>query len=158
VSSFGSQLVVGNQVRVSKTNNLLSPSVTLGLQSQVGDVQTTTLTNNGAQSLGTVAAYPAALMPPLPLAGNPTGSTSNVTVAPQAHESLSPGAYGNLTIGNQAKVTLAAGSYSFSSVSIGNQVQVVGNSAGVTLLVSGTFATGSEEGVAPFLSIPRAAA
>ena len=145
VGSFGPQLLVGQQVQVSKTNNLLSPSVSLGSQCQVGDVQTTTLTNHGAQSLGTVAAYPASLMPALPVAGNPTGSTSNVTVAAQAHVSLSPGAYGSLTIGNQAQVTLAAGSYSFSSVSIGNQVQIAGNSSGVTWLVSGTFAAGSED-------------
>ena len=145
VSTFGSQLLVGNQVQVSKTNNLLSPSVTLGQQSRVGDVQTTTLINDGAQSLGTVAAYPASLMPPLPVVGTAGSSTSHVTISAQAHASLSPGTYGSLTIGNQAQVALAAGSYSFSSVSIGNQVHITGNPGGVVFLVGGTFVTGSED-------------
>ena len=145
VTGFGAQLIVGPQVQISKTNNLLAPSVTLGSQSQVGDVQATTLVNNGAQSLGTVAAYPASLMPVRPVASNPASSTSDVTVAAQAHVSLSPGAYGSLTVGNQAYVTLAAGTYSFSSVSLGNEVQILGNTAGVTWLVGGPFATGSED-------------
>ncbi len=145
VSSFGSQLVVGEQTQVSPANNILSPSTTLGFQAQVGDVETNALTNNGAESLGTVAPYPASLMPPLPFAGNPAAPTSDVTVASHEHVALSPGAYATLTIGDQAHVALAAGSYSFSSISIGDQVQLTGDSGGVTLLVSGTFATGSED-------------
>jgi kumamolisin len=149
VSSFGPQLTVGQQVQISQGNNLLAPSVVLEPQCQVGDVQTNALTNNGAQHVGTVASYPASLMPLLPLAGNPGSHGSNVSIGAQAHVSLSPGNYGALTIGNQAQVTLAAGSYSFSSITIGNQVQVWAASGGVTILDSGTLATGSEDQIRP---------
>jgi alpha-tubulin suppressor-like RCC1 family protein len=143
VASFGSQLIVDPQAQTFSAN-LIAPSVTLGSQCQVGSIQTSTLTNNGAQSLGTVATYPASLMPPPPVAGNPATSSSNLTIAADARTTLSPGAYGALTIGNQAQVTLAAGSYSFSSVAIGNQVRITTTSPGVTWLVSGTFAVGNQ--------------
>jgi hypothetical protein len=149
VSSFGPQLTVGQQVQTSQGNNLLAPSVLLDPQCQVGDVQTNALTNNGAQHVGTVASYPASLMPLLPLAGNPGSPGSNVSIGAQAHASLSPGHYGALTIGNQAQVTLAAGSYSFSSITIGNQVQIWAASGAVTILDSGTLATGSEDQIRP---------
>ena len=149
VSSFGPQLTVGQQVQTSQGNNLLAPSIVLEPQCQVGDVETNALTDHGAQHVGTVASYPAPLMPLLPLAGNPGSPGSNVSIGAQAHVSLAPGSYGALTIGNQAQVTLAAGSYSFSSIIIGNQAQVWAASGGVTILDSGTFATGSEDQIRP---------
>jgi hypothetical protein len=145
VASFGAQLSVGSQTQVSRANNLLAPSVTLGHQSQVGDVQTTTLVNNGAQSVGTVAAFPASLMPSLPAANTPATSTFNVTVAAQAHTTIAPGTYGALVVGNQAHVTLAAGTYCFTNVTVGNEVHLAASAPGVTMLVAGTFAAGSQD-------------
>ena len=59
-STFGPQLVVGAHAEVASPSNILSPSTTLGSKAQVGDVQTTTLVNDGATSIGTVASFPAA--------------------------------------------------------------------------------------------------
>ena len=86
------------------------------------------------------------LLTPLIAVGKrcPTSSTSNITIAAQAHVTLTPGIYGNLAVGNQAQVTLSSGAYSFSQVSLGNQVQIIGNANGVTVSVGGTFVTGSE--------------
>lgn len=149
VSSFGPQLTVGQQVQTSSSNNLIAPSVVLGSQCQVGDVQTNAFTNDGAQSYGNVATYPASTMPPLPLGGNPGSPGSDVNVAAQGQVTLSPGAYGALTIGDQAQVTLAAGVYSFSSVTLSDQVQVWTDPGGVTLLDGGTLSTGIEDQIVP---------
>lgn len=147
--SFGDQLVVGDHAQITETNNLLAPSVTLGSKSQVGDVETNTLHNDGAISFGTVTPYPALSMPPLPIAGNPAPSTSNITVGAHEVTTLLPGAYGALAVGDYASVLLSAGTYSFASVSIGDHVQTTSDPAGVTLLVSGTLSTGGWDQIAP---------
>ena len=149
VSSFGPQLVVGDHVQVDTANSLLSPSTTLGSKAQVGDVQTTSLQNNGAKSVGTVAPYPASAMPPVPVAGSNGGSGSDVTIASHQNTSLSPGSYGALSIADHCNVMLGQGTYSFTSVSVSEHVQLASDPAGVTLLVSGAFAVAGWDLIGP---------
>jgi hypothetical protein len=106
VPSFGPQLIVGEHVQVDPANNLLAPSTTLGSKAQVGDVQTTTLQDNGATTVGAVAPYPAALMPSLPLAHPPTATGSDVAVATHQNATLTPGTYGALNVADHCVVQL----------------------------------------------------
>jgi hypothetical protein len=138
-SGFGPQLVVGSAATVQATHNLVAPSVSLGSQAHVGDVQTNALTNSGA-TLGTLASYPAS-MPALPFA-LPTGSGgSNVTVPAFTIATLNPGNYGALNV--TGTVYLNAGSYTFSSVTMANQAHLAGVSGTATVAVTGTFQAGN---------------
>ncbi len=83
-SSVGTQLTVGNQDVLDPLHTVYAPSVSLGSQTVVGDVDANTLTNSGG-FLGTLAPYPSSVMPlmqigPAADAGNPedgcTGSAS----------------------------------------------------------------------------------
>src|SRR5205814_8471459 len=79
-ASFGPQLKIGAQDTVDTRHNLLSPSVSLGRRALVGDVQTDALTDDGAIH-GTVAPFPAASMPPGPLAPGRTPGSQAVIVS-----------------------------------------------------------------------------
>jgi hypothetical protein len=146
--SFGDQLLVGDHVQVAPTANLLSPSVTLGLKSQVGDVQTNALHNDGATSIGAVASYPSS-MPPVPVAGNPAQAATDVSIGSHETQTLSPGAYGSLTIADHATVFLSAGTYSFASMTIADHVILMGDPAGVVVLVRGALSSAGWDQVAP---------
>lgn len=147
-SSFGSQLKIGNLSTVQSTHNVLAPSVTLGLLASVGDVQTTTLTNNGG-SLHTQAAFPAAAMPSLPLAGAPVSGGAAVTVPAFTITNLPPGSYGALNV--VGTLLLNPGAYSFASVTLANQAHVAANSGGVTIQVAGGFVVGQSATILPGL-------
>lgn len=154
VPSFGDQLVVGDHAQVTPASNLLSPSVTLGSKSQVGDVQTNALHNNGAISVGTVASYPSTAMPQAPAAGGTGGSGADIIVGSHQYATLFPGTFGALTIGDHSNVTLSSGTYSFSAVSISDHVQVAAAPGGVTLFISGSLAIGGWDQVAPGSGAP----
>jgi hypothetical protein len=115
VSTFGTQLAVGPYSAVDSGFNLLAPSVALGPNSRVGDVQTSSLQNNGG-TLGTLGPFPASAMPPLPLALPSVGSGPDVTVAPLKRTSLAPGSYGALRV--SGTLFLSPGTYSFTSASV----------------------------------------
>jgi hypothetical protein len=138
-SAFGTQLVVGSSTTVQRNHNLVAPSVSLGSQAQVGDVQTNSLTNSGA-TLGTQASYPSSMpAPPLALGAGPGGS--NVTVPAFTITTLNPGAYGALSV--TGTVYLNAGNYTFSSVTLANQAHLAGVSGTATVSVAGTFQAGN---------------
>ncbi len=138
--NVGTQLNVGSQTQLDAQHTLYAPSVSLGSQAVVGDVEATTLTNSGG-SFGTQAPYPASAMPLLPLALASTPNTTNVSVAQGQHATLSPGPYGTLT--DNGIVFLNPGTYSFSSVTLGNNAQLQALQGGSTsVLIEGTLSTG----------------
>ncbi len=146
-SSFGTQLVIGNQVGVDAQNNLLAPSVSLGKLSIVGDVQTSSLVNNGALHVGHQAAFPSS-MPPLPLAFAPATGGTDVKVSLGQLKNLAPGSYGALNV--SGIVYLTTGTYSFASVTLGNLAQMVALQPGVVVNVAGTFNAGQATQVIAF--------
>ena len=89
----------------------------------------TTLTNSGS-SFGSLAPYPASAMPVLPSALANTPGTTNVTVAQGQQQTLNPGSFGTLT--DNGIVFLNPGTYSFASVTLGNNAQLVAQSGGAT--------------------------
>jgi Kelch motif len=149
-SAFGPQLIVGSSTTVQTNHNLAAPSVSLGSQAQVGDVQTNSLTNAGA-TLGTQAPYPSSL-PATPLALPPGPGGSSVTVPALTTTTLNPGNYGALSV--TGTVFLNAGNYTFASVTMANQAHFAGVSGTATVSVAGTFQAGnsvsiSSPGAAP---------
>jgi hypothetical protein len=150
------QLTVGSFDGLDPLRNLYSPSVTLGSGAVAGDIETNALQNNGGL-FNTQAPYPSS-MPPLPQIFPATPSGSNVTVSALQITNLTPGSYGNLT--DNGIVNLAPGTYSFASITLGNNAQLVGLLGGSTsVLVSGSFTAGqaahvlTNAGSAPHLAI-----
>jgi hypothetical protein len=144
-SSFGSQVVVSQLASVDHVHNILGPSVSLGLLSTVGDVQTNSLTNNGA-ALGQLGPFPASSMPPLPLATATGSGGSNVNVPALTITTLQPGSYGALTV--TGTVLLNAGAYTFTSVTMANSSHLGVVSGAATVSVAGTFTAGTYASIA----------
>ena len=138
---------MGSQTQLDTQHTLYAPSVSLGSQAIVGDVDATTVTNSGS-SFGSLAPYPASAMPVLPstLANRP--GTTNVTVAQGQQQTLNPGSFGTLT--DNGIVFLNPGTYSFASVTLGNNAQLVAQSGGATSVsIGGTLSTGTGAQVFP---------
>jgi hypothetical protein len=139
-SATSPQLTVGAFDGLDLVHTLFAPAISVGNGAVVGPVDTTTLQNNGGQ-VGAQAAYPN-LMPPLPPALVGTPGTSNVTVAQGHQQTLNPGNFG--TLSDNGIVFLNPGTYSFSSVTLGNNAQLVAQSGGSTsVLITGTLSTGT---------------
>jgi Pro-kumamolisin, activation domain len=136
-ATFGAQIAVGAFSEVA--GNLWAPSVSLGLDAQVGKVQTNALQNNGGFS-GTVTAFDPTVMPPTPLATPPASSGPNVSVASGQTKTLTPGAYGELTV--SGVLVLAPGAYSFADVTLAPQAQLLSNAGVVSIQVAGRLTTG----------------
>jgi hypothetical protein len=148
ISSFGAQLVVGDHAQVDPAHTLLSPSVTLGAHAQVGDVETSTLVNDGA-SLGVVAPFPVGLMPPEPLASVSPSSGPSITVGSYGSATLSPGSYGALTVADHSNVVFDAGVYQFASFTVADHVTLTADAGGVTIDVAGTLSLAGWDQWAP---------
>ena len=115
------QLVVGAQDGLDPAHTSFAPAISIGNLAQVGAVDTNSLTNNGGQ-VGTQSGYPSP-MPPLPTVFPATPGTMNVTVAQGQQQTLSPGSFGTLT--DNGIVFLSPGTYSFASVTLGNNAQLL---------------------------------
>jgi alpha-tubulin suppressor-like RCC1 family protein len=140
-SSVGTQLTVGSQDQLDLTHTVYGPSVSLGSQAIVGDIDANALTNNGGQ-FAAQAPYPSAAMPLEPLALTGAAGTTNITVSQGQQQTLTPGPYGTLT--DDGVVLLQPGAYSFVSVALGNNAQLQALPGGATSLgISGTFSTGT---------------
>jgi hypothetical protein len=135
---LGSQLALGGYVVVENSESLFSPTASLGINSSVGDLQTNSLLSNENGHYQALTPFPAAAMPPSPLAQPVTASTTAVTVASGATLTLSPGNYGDLTIGSHAQVFLNPGTYSFSNIVTAEYGHLNAQAGGVDVRVSGT--------------------
>jgi hypothetical protein len=146
-SGSGAQLTVGAQDVLDSSHTLYAASVSLGSQSNVGDVDTTTLTNGGG-AYGTLEPYPASAMPALPFAPAGTPGTQNVTVSVGQQQTLTPGSYGTLT--DNGIVLLNPGTYSFAGVALGNNAQLQALQGGATsIVVSSNLSTGTLAEILP---------
>ncbi len=143
VASFGAQLVVGDFVSVAPTLNLLAPSTLLEFYAHVGGVQTGTLQQDSGSTLFSQGTFPAAAMPPLPLALPALVGSSNETVGATVVTTLPPGSYGSLSVAGT--VVLTAGVYSFSSVTLGAGARLDASAGGgvVDVRIQNTLALGT---------------
>ncbi len=119
------QLVVGAQDGLDPAHTLFAPAISIGNLAQVGAVGTNSLTNSGGQ-VGTQGAYPSP-MAPLPSVFTAMPGASNVTVAQGHQQTLNPGNFGALT--DNGIVFLKPGTYSFASVTLGNNAQLLAQRA-----------------------------
>ena len=136
-ASFGSQLSVGSFSLL--TGNVFAPSVSLGLDSQVGNVETSTLQNSGGFP-GSVSPFPASTMPSLPLQAPATPGVTPVSVAASQSVVLAPGNYADANVAGT--LVLEPGVYSFSSVTLAPQAQLVSHAGLADVRVSGQFVAG----------------
>ncbi len=136
-NGFGPQLTIGHDVTMDVAHDLIAPSISLGKQTTVGEVDTTSLSNNGATT-GVVLAFPAQ-MPILPLALTPATTSQSITVPPHGSLTLPAGAYGSLTVQNHGALTLQSGTFSFTNMTIADHCSVTASSA--TVNISGTLST-----------------
>jgi hypothetical protein len=149
------QLVIGDQSHVgddgscNATNNIVANSIVLGSGACTGNLQTSSLTNNGG-TFGTQSAFPSAPLPAMTIAPPPVTGTA-VTV--NGFMALGPGTYGDVVVSTGAWLELSTGSYSFASLSIqdGNAV-MFGDSGSVNVSVGGDFTTMPNAGVFAYMS------
>ncbi|HVW28652.1 MAG TPA: protease pro-enzyme activation domain-containing protein [Polyangiaceae bacterium] len=138
------QLTVGAQDHLDTTATLIAPSVSLGAQCVVGNIESNEVSNGGSTSTGT---YPSGL-PPLPLALPSTPGTANITVPQGQTQTLSAGNFGVLTV--NGTVQLNPGVYSFASVALADGAQLLAQPGEKTdVRVAGTFTTGNGAQVSP---------
>ncbi len=146
ISATNPQLTVGRHDDLDVLHKLVAPSVALGSGSVVGAVDTNSLKSAGG-FLRAEGPYPSS-MPPLPrlLSASPGSTTFTVTAGQQT--TLSPGDYGTLT--DNGTVFLNPGTYSFASVTLGNNAQLVAQQGGSTsIVVAGALATGTSAQIFP---------
>lgn len=148
--SFGTQAVIGGSSSVQTTHNVIAPSVSLASLAAVGDVETTTLQNNGG-TLGTLAAFPSAAMPSSPVAPALTPGGVNVTVPAFTIQTLNPGNYGVLDV--IGTMLLTPGKYTFSSVVLASQGHLGATAAGVSVTVGGSLTLGTQATILPSLGL-----
>jgi hypothetical protein len=121
------QLRVGEH---GKCRNVYSPSTSLANDAEVRRIWTNSLKRVKDTEIGPEGKFPAAVMPPLPLA-LASGSGSTVTVEEHKTRSLSPGTYGAVTLEQHSTLRLAAGRYIFTSVKMSEHSKMVGERGGV---------------------------
>jgi hypothetical protein len=140
-TSFGPQIAVGSNDILDGQHTLCAPTVSLAQGAQVGNVEASSLTNNGGQ-FRALLPYVGIGMPPMPLVLVGTSNATPVTVATGQIQTLTPGSYGNVS--DDGILNLQPGTYSFASVALGNNAQVIALTGGpTTIQIAGTLATGA---------------
>jgi hypothetical protein len=136
-SSFGPQLNVGSLSTVPVT--LFAPSVTLGFDAQVGEVEAITVQNNGGFFAGQ-SPFPGSAMPLLPIGAPVKPGPANVTVAAGTTLALPPGNYGAADIAGE--LDLSPGVYSFASVTLEQGASFLSSAGAADVRVAGQFSAG----------------
>lgn len=114
------QLVIGDQSHVgddgscNATNSIVANSIVLGSGACTGNLQTSSLTNNGG-SFGSQSPFPSLPLSPMAVAPLPNAGTP-VTVNPHGYLALNPGTYGDVIVDTGAYLELTTGDYSFASL------------------------------------------
>jgi hypothetical protein len=99
----------------TKCRNLFAPSTTIDHDAEARDVLTDTLNRESDTEIKAQAKFPAADMPPLPLAFA-SGTGPNVDVEHEKEVLLTPGTYGAVKLGHESTLKLAPGKYTFASL------------------------------------------
>ena len=132
------QLRVGRNARVDPHKIIASPSVSIGEHTSFGLVATDRFRDNGVM-LGPPTAFPAAGMPPLPLAST-GGSGPDVAIPVNEALAMLPGQYGALSV--DGVLALNPGRYRFGKVRVGDGGRIIAIVGGVHLDVGATLTVG----------------
>jgi cysteine-rich repeat protein len=141
ITGSSAQLVVGAHDNIDTSHVLVAPSVSLGSQAVVGNIETRPPVQNNGGTYAQVTPYPS-FMPPVPAADPANPSSVDENIGPNDSELLEPGSFRTVTV--YGSLTLAPGSYSFGSITLGDGAHLIVESGGVTeLRVSGSISTGT---------------
>jgi hypothetical protein len=121
-SRQGFQLTLGAGSIIDTCRNLFSPTVCLGEDVTLGTIHTNQLEDDSIP-LRSALAFPAATMPPLPLARAPAKGGPEVTIAADEVRALLPGTYGTVTV--FGTLLLNPGSYSFCSAVLADCARLI---------------------------------
>lgn len=145
---IGSNASVGSSPASGPVQTLAGANITVGSGSWAGYVDTTTLTNNGAASIGPQSTFPTNLEP-LPLSGNagsvPMGAPLNVNTP----TTLTPGTYGPLMVTGTA-VQLKPGTYNFSNVMLQNALLTTTSATDTVTIYTNNFTSDPTSTIQPF--------
>jgi Pro-kumamolisin, activation domain len=145
-ASHGSQLKIGRDSFVQPSHIVLSPSVLVGENVTLGAVGADQFRDNGLP-LGPAAPFPAAAMPPLPLAQGGGSKGSDVSVARGQALALPPGHFGILKV--DGVLLLNPGVYVAKEVLIGDFGRIVAITGDVQMSIVGTFTAGRHTAIYP---------
>jgi hypothetical protein len=145
-ASRGSQLKIGRDTFVQPSHIVLSPSVLVGQSVTLGPVGADQFRDNGVP-LGTTAPFPAAAMPPLPLAQGGASKGPDVSVPRDQAVALLPGHFGTLKV--DGVLLLNPGGYVAEKVLIGDFGRVVAITGDVQMSIAGTLTAGRHTAIYP---------
>jgi hypothetical protein len=150
-SSTGAQVRIGACSVVDECYNVYSPSICLGGGITLGVVQTNVLEDDRVL-LRSPLPFPAAIMPPLPLASFPVGSGADVNVAAEEIAALLPGNYGAVTV--IGTLLLNPGNYTFASATLTDGARLVAIAGNVQLSIADYFTAGRRVRIFPAFRRP----
>src|SRR5580658_6931693 len=109
----GPQALIGDRASIEPDRTVFSPSISLGRDVRIGAMEANSIVDDGI-AIGPLTPFPAAAMPPLPLAPPAGAPGPDVTVNRGDVTALQPGSYGVLAV--HGTVALNPGRYSFTKV------------------------------------------
>jgi len=145
-SRYGFQLTIGARSIIDTCRCLYSPSICLRQDVTLGMIHSNQLEDDNVP-LRSAFAFPAATMPPLPLAPAPANSGPDVTVAVGEVRALLPGSYGSVTI--FGTLLLNHGTYSFASAVLTDCARLIAITGEVQICIRDFFTAGRRVRVYP---------
>ena len=142
----GAQAEIAERASIEPDHTVFSPSVALGRDVRIGAIEANSIIDDGL-AIGPLTPFPAAAMPPLPLAPPAGPAGTDLTVNQGDVAALQPGSYGLLTVLGTA--ALNPGSYSFTKVIVGHGARLLAVVGAVDIRIAGSLATGRDAEIAP---------
>jgi hypothetical protein len=142
----GGQAEIADRASIEPDRTVFSPSIVLGRDVRIGAMETNSIVDDGI-AIGPLTPFPAAAMPPLPLAPAAGAPGSDVSVSSGDVAALQPGSYGALAV--SGTVALNPGGYSFTKVTVGHDGKLLAIAGDVHVRVAESLATGRGAEIAP---------
>jgi hypothetical protein len=150
-TSRGTQLQIGSDSFVQPSHALLSPSVAVGRNVTLGAIDTDQFVDDGVP-LGATAPFPAASMPPLPLAKATVAAGQSISVGTDQALALPPGNYAAWAV--DGVLLLNPGRYVVAKVAVGNFGRIIAITGNVQIVVVDTLSAGRHAAIHPAFDMP----
>jgi hypothetical protein len=150
-TSQSAQLKIGMDSFIQPSHAAFSPSVAVGHNVTLGMIDTDQFIDDGIQ-LGSTASFPAAAMPPMPLAPAAASGGPNITISANQALALPPGNYGTLTV--NGILLLNPGRYVISKLEVGDFGRIVAITGNVQMTVVDILTAGRHTAIYPAFHLP----
>jgi Pro-kumamolisin, activation domain len=140
------QAEIAEHASIEPDHTVFSPSVALGRDVRIGAIEANSIIDDGL-AIGPLTPFPAAAMPPLPLAAPVGPAGADLTVNKGDVSALQPGDYGAVTVSGTA--ALNPGSYSFTRVTVGHGARLLAIAGAVDISIAESLATGRDAEIGP---------